>query len=341
MTMLKAAAFERPGTTPQQIPLPLDKIAVSPIGQPASWFRIEKQSGAISLQPTRPLPRRCTIRPAALFQQARGFPEVNAVMGRLVFANATETPQTYRAFTHDPQRTLCELFLPMEAGPDDDWPNSAARWSNFQAVAKRLLTVAKISWEGLTPRDVAELVEFIHWEEPFEGCVLHALAQWAHRRGECLIEIGSRRGRSLSMLAMALRGVDAQSLLFSVDPHVECPHNRDHARLALRHIGEEDRLVQFSCTSDRAARLIGREVASLIFIDGDHSHAQVLADFRNYVDLLAPGGCLLFHDYGFGNHNGLPEAQPDVRKAVDAQVFGHPGLTPLLLSHTLLAFVKE
>ena len=143
------------------------------------------------------------------------------------------------------------------------------------------------------------------------------------------------------MLAMALRGVDSDALLFSVDPHDDCPHNREHVRLALRQIGEEDRLVQFVCASDQAARLIGKSAASLIFIDGDHSYAQVLSDFRHYYDLLAMGGCLLFHDYGFGNHNGLPDAQPDVRRALDAEVIGFPGLTPLLLSHTLFAFVKN
>jgi predicted O-methyltransferase YrrM len=330
-----------PSAVSQPIALSLSSVPVSPIGQPAAWFKIEKDSDYITIRPNRPLPRRSTIRPAALFEQNRGFLEVNAVMGRLLFANGTDTPQTYRPFTHDSQRTLRELFLPMEAGPEDDWPNSAARWSNFQAVARRLLATAKIAWDGLTPRDVAELVELIHWDEPFEGCVLHGLTQWSHQRGECVIEIGSRRGRSLTMLAMALRGVDSDALLFSVDPHSERPHNREHARLALRHIGEEDRLVQFSCTSDRAARLIGRSTASLIFIDGEHSYAQVLADFRNYLDLLAPGGCLLFHDYGFGNHNGLPEAHPDVRRAIDAEVFGHHALTPLLLSHTLIAFVKK
>lgn len=325
----------------EPIPLRLDQTPISPIGQPAAWFNLEKAGEALTIFPNRPLPRRCTIRPAALFEQARGFPEVNAVMGRLLFPNGTEVAQTYRAFTLDPQRKLRELFVPMEAGPDDDWSNSAARWSNFQAVARRLLSVAKVPWDGLAPRDVAELVEFVHWEEPFEGCVLHALTQWTHERGQCVIEVGSRRGRSLSMLGMALRGVDSDSLLFSVDPHMECPTNRDHARLAMRHIGEEDRLVQFSCHSDSAARLMGRGIASLIFIDGDHSYAQVLADFRNYVDLLAPGGCLLFHDYGFGNHNGLPEAHPDVRRAIDAEVLGHPKVTPLLLSHTLFALVKN
>lgn len=341
MTMLETPSLPRETEHEKRIPLSLVGVPVLPIGQAAGWFSVTRSEETVTLSPVSPLPRRCTIRPAALFQQERGFPEVCAVMGRRVFANGATEAQTYRAYTHDPRRTLRELFLPMEAGPDDDWPNSAARWSNYQAVARRLLAVAEVPWGGLSARDVRELVEFVHWEEPFEGCVLHGLAQWAHRRGTCVIEIGSRRGRSLSMLAMGLRGAGSDALLISVDPHEECPHNKEHARLALRHIGEEARLVQFGCRSDRAAGLIGREAASLVFIDGDHSYAQVVADFRHYLPLLAPGGCLLFHDYGFGNHNGLPDAQPDVRRAVDAEVFGHAGLRPLLLSHTLMVFVKS
>lgn len=341
MTILETPAAAKPlPAAVDAIPLPLDGVTISPIGQPAAWFTVEHDAESLTIRPKRPLPRRCTIRPAALFHQQRGFPEVNAVMGRLNFANGATAAQTYRPFTRDPQRKLRELFLPVEAGPDDDWPNSAARWSNFQAVARRLLAAANVPWEGLSRRDVDELVEFIHWEEPFEACILHALTQWTHARGSCVIEIGSRRGRSLSMLAMALRGVRSDAPLISVDPHLDRPHNSAHVRLALRHIGEETRLVQFVCGSDQAARLIAKEAASLIFIDGDHSAPQVRADFRNYLPLLAPGGCLLFHDYGFGNHNGLPDAHPDVRQVLDAEVIGKPGLTPLLLSHTLFAFLK-
>ncbi len=79
----------------------------------------------------------------------------------------------------------------------------------------------------------------------------------------------------------------------------------------------------------------------MVFIDGNHSYDQVVADFTNYRDLLAPGGCMVFHDYGYGPHNGRPEADPDVRRAVDDHVFGCPGFKPVLLAHTQLAFVKQ
>jgi cephalosporin hydroxylase len=99
--------------------------------------------------------------------------------------------------------------------------------------------------------------------------------------------------------------------------------------------------VQITRSSNEACRVLGRQSASLIFIDGDHSYDQVLADFNNYRDLLAPGGCMVFHDYGFGSHNGLPDTDPGVRPAIDEHVIGAEGFRPLLLAHTQFAFVKS
>jgi len=36
----------------------------------------------------------------------------------------------------------------------------------------------------------------------------------------------------------------------------------------------------------------------LVFIDGCHSEPYVLSDSRNAIDHLAPGGVLVWHDYG-------------------------------------------
>ncbi len=316
-------------------------IPASLIGQAAAWFRLSRRDRTISVEPQQPLPRRCTIRPAALFQHERGFPDVNTVMGRLNFASGSADPQPFRPYTEDPHRQAMGLFFPVEAMPDDDWPTSPHRWSNHQAIARHLLTSTGIPWTGLTNRDIAELVEFVPWPEPLEGCVLHALTQWRHETGKCVIEIGSLRGRSLAMLAMALRGVGSESLLLSIDPHAEHRSNADQLRVTLRQIGEENRLTQIQCGSDQACHILAPRSASLIFVDGDHSYRQVLADFQNYRDLLAPGGCIAFHDYGYGNHNGQPEADPDVRRAVDEHVFTDATFSPLLLAHTLMAFVKE
>lgn len=325
--------------TPQ--PFALDDVQILPIGQPAAWLRVEQDGDTVAITPHEAMPKRCTIHPAALFQQDRAFPDVSTVMGRLVFPRGSTERQNYRAFSRDPQRHLRELYFPVEACPDDEWATSRQRWTNQQAIARRLLGAAEVPWDGLAMRDVKELVNFVPWPEPLEGCLLHALTQWTHDRGRCVIEIGSLRGRSLSMLAMALRGVQSDALLVSIDPHREEPHNFSHVRLSLRQIGEEDRLVQIRTTSDQVAPLLGKACASLIFIDGDHSYEQVLADFQNCRDLLAPGGCMVFHDYGFGKHHGQPDYHPGVTRTIDEHVFKDPAFKPLLLAHTQFAFLKD
>ena len=315
--------------------------AVVPIGQASAWFEVRRDDQAVLISPREPLPRRCTIRPAALFQQDRGFPDVNMVLGRLVFARGATQPQRYVPYTLDSARRFRELFLPVEVMPEDEWAVSKTRWSNCQAIAKRLLHAAEVPWNGLSPKDVDDLFAYVPWPEPLEGCLLHALAQWTHGLGCCVIEIGSFRGRSLSMLAMALRGAACPSKIISIDPHRDQPHNQSLARIALRQLGEEERLVQYVGDSAEAWRMIRPGSASLIFVDGGHSYEHVVRDFEQYRNLLADGGCMVFHDYGYGNHNGLNEADPEVRKAIDKHVFDSNEFRPLLLAHTQIAFVQR
>jgi len=327
--------------SPEQTRCSLADVPVAMIGQAGAWFSVEKDGDSVIVQPRQPLPCRCTIRVAALFQQDRGFPDVNTVMGRLCFARGATDPQRYEAYTLDSARTLKELFLPVETTPEDDWPVSAARWRNCQAIAKRLLTAADVQWVGLSSDEIETLVTNVVWPEPLEGCLLHALTQLTYECGDCVVEIGSFRGRSMSMLALALRGVQSAAKIISIDPHVDQPTNSEHVRLAMSQIGEANRLVQFHSGSDEASKLLRPGCASLVFVDGDHSYDQVVSDFDQYKDVLAPGGCIVFHDYGYGNHNGRDEADPDVRTAIDKHVMAAVGFKPLLLAHTQFAFLKR
>ncbi len=319
--------------------LPAD-APVTLIGSAAEWFSTSREGQVVLIRPNRPLPRRCMFRPAALFDQARGFPDVNTVMGRLLFVPGTTDPQRYTPFTCDANRRFRELFLLVESSPNDELITSGPRWKNYEAVAKRLLTAADVPWKGLPDCDIDGLVESEAWDQPLEGCVLHALTQWTHARGHSVIEIGSLRGRTLTMLARALREVNSDSMLISIDPHREQPVNDAYVRLAVSQVDHLGPLVQFPCTSDEARLVLRPAAASLIFIDGDHAYSQVVADFENYRELLAPGGCIVFHDYGYGNHNARPDVVPDVRAAIDEHVMADQGFRPLLLAHTLLAYVK-
>jgi len=319
----------------------LGDVPAACVGEAGAWLRITKDVDAITLTPTRPLPRRCTIKPVALFEHELGFVEANVVMGRLVFPNGATEPLTYRPYSLDSRRTLRELFFPIEPMPEDDLPASPVRWRNCQAIAKRLLSAVDLTWDGFSPDEIEQLVRYHDRHEPLDRCVLHALAGHAAELGECVIEIGSYRGSSAAIQAMGLRAACSDALLVSIDPHVEWPFNREKVRHALREIGEEGRLVQFQCISDRAAGLLRPGSAAMIFIDGDHRYDQVVADFRSYLDLIAPGGLMLFHDYCWGDHNGLPEPEPDVRRAVDEHVLTCEALEPLILAHTLMVLRKK
>jgi predicted O-methyltransferase YrrM len=339
MTTTQTLAKPARKTAEERYSWNLNGISIGLIGQAGAWFELEREEGSVIVRPTRPLPRRCTIRPAALFHQERGFPDISTVMGRLVFANGATEPQRYTPFTRDPQRTLKELFLPVEPMPEDEWLNSSVRWTNAIAITRRLLAAAKVQWKGLPSDQIQQLVDYVHCTEPVESCTLHAMTQHFHKTGECIIEIGSFRGRSISALALGLRGVGSEAKIFSIDPHIEQPLNEQQVRLTLAQLGEQQRVVQYVGSSDDASKLLRPGCASLIFIDGDHSYRQVVNDFENYKNILAPGGCMVFHDYGFGNHSGQEDAQPEVRPAVDDHVLT-AGFKPLLLAQVLLVAVR-
>jgi predicted O-methyltransferase YrrM len=313
---------------------------VSLIGPGADWLAVQREGEALLIRPRGPMPARCTIRPVAIFDHGR-FPGLCTVMGRLMLPPGATEPLRYVATTRDPQRRFRELLLLVESTPDDDLPNSPVRWRNAERAAKRLLGAAGVAWGGLNEDDVQSLGTGEPWYQPVEACVLHALTQSTAGRGRCVLEIGSLRGQSLALMARALRAAGRGAKIISVDPHLDQPLHRDYARLALAAIGEERRLVQMTCRSDEAWLMLRPGTASLIFIDGDHRREQVLLDFRHYLDLLAPGGCMVFHDYGYGPHNGREDDVPGVRPVVDEHVMTCEDVRPLLLGQTMMAFVRR
>lgn len=62
-------------------------------------------------------------------------------------------------------------------------------------------------------------------------------------------------------------------------------------------------------TRDYAVNTLGGKLVDVLYIDGDHSTAGVLADFRNYAPFVKPGGMVVLHDV-----TGIS----DVRAAWDA-----------------------
>lgn len=339
----------------------VENIQVTFVGQAAGWFRADLEpadspSGAspsdaatvcrVHITPTQPLPARCTLQPVALFSHRDcEFFDLNSVMGKLMFQKGETQGQTYVPFTSDPQRALQELLIVVAPTPDDSLLASPNQWRNASTVTAKLCDKAGLPWTGLTDSDISRLTSLEPWLYLIEGCALHAIAQQSthtnSRTPGLVIEVGSLRGQSTAMLALALAGRQSDALVVSIDPHADTPSNHDQVRNTLAHIDQHHRLVQIPRTSEQAAAWIRPGSAALVFIDGDHEADAVAADFYAYAELLAPGGFLAFHDYGYGPHNGRPDVVPGVRPTVDRHVFNDDRFAPVMLAHTLMVFRKR
>jgi predicted O-methyltransferase YrrM len=132
-----------------------------------------------------------------------------------------------------------------------------------------------------------------------EAAVLRRLA-----RGCEVLEVGSAYGYSTVVMGSAARR------LVTVDHH--------------RHLNSLDALrrnLESYHLTDHVWVLVGEaaEVLPLLpagsfdgaFVDGDHSREGVLADARNAVRLVRPGGWIAFHDW---DEDTCPEVRPALRE---------------------------
>lgn len=149
--------------------------------------------------------------------------------------------------------------------------------------------------------------------DPREGSRLYDLVCETDGLGPCL-EVGSYCGKSTVYLGAACR---AQSrLLFAIDHHrgsEEHQQGEEYHDPAL--FDEESAAVdtfrEFRRTLDRAglaetvvpivapSELAGRHwhtPLALVFIDGGHSEAAALADYRTWAGRIVAGGYLAIHD---------------------------------------------
>lgn len=149
--------------------------------------------------------------------------------------------------------------------------------------------------------------------DPAEGARLYELALRGATLGPCL-EVGSYCGKSTVYLGAACRSVGQQ--LFAIDHHrgseEHQPGEEYHdPELYDASAGRVDTLPVFRRTLYRAGledtvipvvagtALAGRHwhtPLGMVFIDGGHSEAAALADYRTWSPHLVVGGILAIHD---------------------------------------------
>ena len=116
------------------------------------------------------------------------------------------------------------------------------------------------------------------------------LGRLAH--GQDVLEVGSAFGYSAAVMALAgARHVTA------VDPHTWL--NSHEAMLSnLAACGVADRVTVIQAPAGEVLPQMQPLGFGLAFVDGDHSYEAVLADVKQVLPLIRPGGYLACHDYG-------------------------------------------
>ncbi len=148
---------------------------------------------------------------------------------------------------------------------------------------------------------------------PDEGVRLFELARVSARLGPCL-EIGSYCGKSALYLGAGVKTGDG--MLFTLDHHrgseehqageeyhdpalydalIERMDTLPELRRTLFRSGLEECVVPIVGSSDQVGR-VWTTPLSLLFIDGGHSRAAALTDYRTWVRHVVPGGFLVIHD---------------------------------------------
>ena len=145
-----------------------------------------------------------------------------------------------------------------------------------------------------------------------EGMALYTNALACAPLGLC-VEIGSYCGKSTVYLGTACK--EAGSLLVAIDHHRGSEENQPgeeyfdpdladpsggmsslaHFRDTLSRAGLEDCVVPVLTRSALAAQTVAGPV-SFVFIDGGHSMAAAMADYRNWATRVMTGGTLAIHD---------------------------------------------
>ena len=119
------------------------------------------------------------------------------------------------------------------------------------------------------------------------------LYELAAETGGPILEIGTYRGRSTTIMALGARS-GAGALLVSVDVD---PAAQRAASAALVSHGVGERVLLIRGSSAAALRRLRGLRPALTFVDGDHSAAGVRRDLEVLERVVPHDGLLLFHDF--------------------------------------------
>jgi predicted O-methyltransferase YrrM len=142
---------------------------------------------------------------------------------------------------------------------------------------------------------------------------LALLRDLAAQSSEAIVEIGTADGKSAIALALGSRA-GRQAPVFAIDPHVEFtgplggkygPKDMQTAAENFLRFGVAS-IVRVVALPSQQAALGWSQPIGLLWIDGDHRHEAVRADFEAFSEHLVPGGYVVFDD------THVPGLGPDI-----------------------------
>ncbi len=109
-----------------------------------------------------------------------------------------------------------------------------------------------------------------------------------------IFEFGTYRGQTTCGLASVCK--DAQIYTLNLPPDDD-PRYAPYIGMYIARSPDRDRITQIYCDSRTFDTSPYRESMDYIFIDGDHSYEGVKNDTEKALQLLKPGGVIVWHDY--------------------------------------------
>lgn len=158
---------------------------------------------------------------------------------------------------------------------------------------------------GVKPEDLSGLMN------PGIGEHLRALAAEVPA-DQCIVEIGSFRGKSTAFLASGSKGAK----VYAVDPWdlagnvtgrfgFADPSTREVFERQLRACRLWSKVTPIQAFSTDAAKEWSGPPIGLLFVDGDHTETAVRADLDAWSPHLAPGAVVAFDDYRTPKNPGV------------------------------------
>jgi hypothetical protein len=129
--------------------------------------------------------------------------------------------------------------------------------------------------------------------------IVNVLAR--HRKARNIFEFGTFTGRSTYYFTHATPETRVTTLDLPPGPGRTIPD----VGLYFINSDREDRITQLLTDSRKFDPTPYEKKMDFIFVDGDHSYEGVKNDTEKAFKMLAPGGAILWHDYGASSDLGL------------------------------------